>query len=127
MGVIGNLDDSTLIDLHAAGNIGANSWGIEIHGDTRHNRFIGCKSCLNRRSGWIIQSTTANLVRFNMFLGCIARNNKEHGYHLKGAYKNSFIGCTSIDNGLDTNDTYDAFILETLTGRHASQIRMTAH
>jgi len=110
--VIRDADDCTFIDLHSESiSGGSGSYGYWITGDSKNNRFISCKGSICDMDGWLIEDVDGTPVK-NVFVACVARNNDRHGFHLKGAQKNTFIGCIVADNSQGDTNTYDGFFLE---------------
>jgi len=110
-----SVEDSTFINCHVSECSGNYSVGFYINGNTHHNRFIGTKACLNNRAGWVLDSTLATPVTLNSFIGCISRNNDQHGFSLLGASRNIFDGCIINDNGQDLTNTYSGISLASST------------
>jgi len=109
---ISNSDECVYIDCHSASNTGTAGWGVWFTGNSKYNRFVGFKSCLNGKDGWTIESLSTDIPMLNTFIGCVATNNKWHGFHIKGTVKNTFIGCVIANNSQEANNTYSGVYLE---------------
>jgi len=115
--LIRNADDCTFWHLHSEDS---GTYGYWIYGNTRYNTFFGCKGSLNGWDGWLIEAYEDIPTR-NAFIGCLARNNDRHGFHIKGAQRCILDSCIVVDNSQGANDTYDGVFLE--AGTEGNSIR----